>query len=73
MSPKMKPLLEVTIKKQKRNLYEEHTNLMNFSIGLPNNELFSWVLDKKIYKSSELKKKAFIIGFNETEIRSSTY
>ena len=54
---------EVTIEKQKINLYEEikgDKKLMNFYTGLPNNELFLWVLsllDEKIFKSSKLSKE----------------
>ena len=54
---------EVTIEKQKINLHEEikgDKKLMNFYTGLPNNELFLWVLsllDEKIFKSSKLSKE----------------
>ena len=54
---------EVTIEKQKINLYEEikrDKKLMSFYTGLPNNKLFLWVLsllDEKIFKSSKLSKE----------------
>ena len=54
---------EVTIEKQKINLYEEikeDKKLMNFYTGLLNNKLFLWVLsllDEKIFKSSKLSKE----------------
>ena len=69
---------EVTIEKQNINLFGEikkDKKLMNFYAGLPNNELFLWVLsllDEKIFKSSKLS-KAFIIGFNEIKVGSFTY
>ena len=51
--------------------------LMNSYTGLPNNELFLWVLsllDENIFKSSKLSKEEhLIIGFNEIEVRSFTY
>ena len=58
---------EVTIEKQKINLYEEikgYNKLMNFQTGLPNNELFLWVLsilDEKIFKSSKLSKEGLLL------------
>ena len=58
---------EVTIEKQKINLYEEikgDNKLMNFHTGLPNNELFLWVLsilDEKIFKSSKLSKEGLLL------------
>ena len=59
--------VEVTIEKQKINLYEEikgDKKLMNFYTGLPNNELFLWVLsllDEKIFKSSKLSKEEHLL------------
>ena len=58
---------EVTIEKQKINLYEEikgDKKLMNSYNGLPNNELFLWVLsllDEKIFKSSKLSKEEHLL------------
>ena len=58
---------EVTIEKQKINLYEEikgDKKLMNSYTGLPNNELFLWVLsllDEKIFKSSKLSKEEHLL------------
>ena len=58
---------EVTIEKQKINLYEEikgDNKLMNFCTGLPDNELFLWVLSllhEKIFKSSKLSKKEHLL------------
>ena len=63
----IKFLPEVTIEKQKRNLYEEikeDKKLMNFYTGLPNNELFLWVLsllDEKIFKSTKLSKEEHLL------------
>ena len=58
---------EVTIEKQKINLYEEikgDKKLMNSYNGLPNNKLFLWVLsllDEKIFKSSKLSKEEHLL------------
>ena len=58
---------EVTIEKQKINLYEEikgDKKLMSFYTGLTNNKLFLWVLsllDKKIFKSSKLSKEEHLL------------
>ena len=63
----IKFLPEVTIKKQKINLYEEtkeDKKLMNFYTGLPNNKLFLWVLsllDEKIFNSSKLSKEEHLL------------
>ena len=61
----IKFLPEVTIEKQKRNLYEEiNKKLMSFYTGLLNNELFLWVLsllDEKIFKSSKLSKEEHLL------------
>ena len=58
---------EAANEKQLINLYEEmkgDNKLINFYTGLPNSELFLWVLsllDENIFKSSKLSKEEHLL------------